>query len=169
MSAPACVTCLTTKESSRLHVTTPFARLTLPLFYRYSGVIAVSIAVLCFLRVKKTPIHLAVYRRWRTGVLRNLWCRGSPVCLELGEDRYDRTGYAVDVAIASIVPGHEQAAKPAFRIAQERHQPLYFPQRIFRFHLDFARLARLDRGIVVKREPGGNQFLRIAAVQMLQA
>jgi len=44
-------------------------QLTLPLFYRYSGVIAVSIAVLCFLRVKKTPIHLAVYRRWRTGVL----------------------------------------------------------------------------------------------------
>ena len=93
----------------------------------------------------------------------------SFLCLQLGEDRYDCTGYAVDVAIASIVPGHEQSAKAAFRVTQERHQPLYFPQRIFRFHLDFARLARLYRRVVVKRQAGGHEFLRIAAVHVLQA
>src|SRR5688500_16266679 len=94
--------------------------------------------------------------------------RKLPV-LQLGEDRYDCTGYAVDVAIASIVPGHDQSAKAAFRVTQERHQPLYFPECVFRFHLDFARLARLDRRVVVKRQAGGHEFLRIAAVHVLQA
>ncbi len=47
--------------------------------------------------------------------------------LELSKDRNNRTGYAVDVAITRIGPGHQQPTKTAFRIAQQGHQPLHFP------------------------------------------
>jgi len=39
------------------------------------------------------------------------------LALELGKDRNNRTGYAVDVTITRIAPGHQQPTKAAFRIS----------------------------------------------------
>jgi len=43
------------------------------------------------------------------------------LALELGKDRNNRAGYAVDVTITRIAPGHQQPTKAAFRVAHQGH------------------------------------------------
>ena len=43
------------------------------------------------------------------------------LALQLGKDWNNRAGYAVDVAITRISPGHHQPTKTAFRVTHQGH------------------------------------------------